>query len=495
MKPLPFRLLAVAATVSAALLGAATPCFAYALEGESWPDGPIRMQLQIAAASQPLGDGFASLNDSALDALNVWNQYLQRVQFVGSIAPDGFTPRDGDSVNSVFNSSTVYGDAFGADTLAVTLLSLEGATLTETDLLINSAFTFNSYSGPLRPADSNGNRVEDLHRILLHEFGHVLGLDHPDQAGQSVSAIMNARISDLDHLTADDVAGAHFLYDTETTGTGTGTNSPAAFAKIGGSKVQISQMVYSPATGNIYAIGKKKGLGSNRLSVFNPYTLEVLTDPAFADAPDHLAMSDDGRYLYLAYTTDTSTQERISRLDLFTNQADEDFPLATVTLPGSNLANYATQVADMQVAPGQPDVLAVSEYFGPLASPANSVNSAVFIFDHGQRRPNAVSAPVTQPAPNLQFAGSAVQLLATPAGGNSLLRRLTVDANGVTQVGSFTTAVSGLSDRFLSAGGLLLTSTGAALDPATGRLQRKSCRHRPPFTISPSTRLRRPFST
>jgi hypothetical protein len=37
----------------------------------------------------------------------------------------------------------------------------------------------------------------DLHRIALHELGHVLGLDHPDEHGQTVDAIMNANISDL----------------------------------------------------------------------------------------------------------------------------------------------------------------------------------------------------------------------------------------------------------------------------------------------------------
>src|SRR5207248_2719444 len=41
---------------------------------------------------------------------------------------------------------------------------------------------------------------------------HVLGLDHPDQAGQTVSAIMNSVVSDLDSLTSDDVNGAQALY-------------------------------------------------------------------------------------------------------------------------------------------------------------------------------------------------------------------------------------------------------------------------------------------
>ena len=54
----------------------------------------------------------------------------------------------------------------------------------------------------------------------MHELGHVLGLDHPDQARQTVTAIMNARVSDLDRLQADDVSGARSLY-------GTPPNAPA----------------------------------------------------------------------------------------------------------------------------------------------------------------------------------------------------------------------------------------------------------------------------
>jgi hypothetical protein len=46
----------------------------------------------------------------------------------------------------------------------------------------------------------------------MHEFGHMLGLDHPDDFGQSVSAIMNRRVSDLDTLQADDIAGVNAIY-------------------------------------------------------------------------------------------------------------------------------------------------------------------------------------------------------------------------------------------------------------------------------------------
>ena len=51
--------------------------------------------------------------------------------------------------------------------------------------------------------------------LLVHEFGHVMGLGHPDQAGQQVTAIMNSDIGFLRELQPDDIAGARALYGGE----------------------------------------------------------------------------------------------------------------------------------------------------------------------------------------------------------------------------------------------------------------------------------------
>ena len=54
-----------------------------------------------------------------------------------------------------------------------------------------------------------------LYRVLLHEFGHLLGLGHPDEAGQMVRTVMdgNALPSDLpDTLQRDDIAGVQALW-------------------------------------------------------------------------------------------------------------------------------------------------------------------------------------------------------------------------------------------------------------------------------------------
>ena len=48
-------------------------------------------------------------------------------------------------------------------------------------------------------------------RLLIHELGHVVGLDHPDEAGQNVQAIMNSRVIH-ETLQPDDIAGIQALY-------------------------------------------------------------------------------------------------------------------------------------------------------------------------------------------------------------------------------------------------------------------------------------------
>ena len=50
-------------------------------------------------------------------------------------------------------------------------------------------------------------------RLLLHELGHVVGLGHPDDAGQRVQAVMNSVISS-NVLQQDDIEGIRVLYGT-----------------------------------------------------------------------------------------------------------------------------------------------------------------------------------------------------------------------------------------------------------------------------------------
>ena len=192
--------------VSLLLLGAQSLC-GYSLEGESWtPNRTVVMQLSLNR-TKILSDGFASFNASAQDAFNLWNTHLAHLRFATVLASP-VLPSPDDDENSVFFSGTVFGETFGSGVLAITLLFFRGTVFEQTDTIFNSVYNWDSYNGPLNSIGP------DFHRTALHEFGHTLGLDHPDQAGQTVAAIMNSRISDLDTLQADDIAGAQSIYGT-----------------------------------------------------------------------------------------------------------------------------------------------------------------------------------------------------------------------------------------------------------------------------------------
>jgi hypothetical protein len=201
--------------VAAALLTSQANAFVREFDEKGIPiawtkNRTVLVHLSLPPNTQgPYQDGSRDLNASAEDAMNIWNQYLVHMKFAvdrGSILP----PSGTDGNTSMSMSNTVYGETFGNGVLAVTLVTPRDGIMIEADIVFNNAFMYDSYRGILQP-----DELQDFHRIALHELGHVVGLDHPDQAKppQTGLAIMRSTISGTDSLQPDDINGARSIYD------------------------------------------------------------------------------------------------------------------------------------------------------------------------------------------------------------------------------------------------------------------------------------------
>ena len=182
----------------------------YVLEGTRWPAGTVvTFQMGLGSAGRTLIDGNTSWDTAAAPALGAWNNVMARLRYTDTVTSPPVS--SGDGVNAVVFSNTVFGQKFGSGTLAVTYWRSSGSNIVEADILFNRNQQFDSYRGPLR-FGTNGWAIGDIRRVLIHELGHALGLDHPDQHGQHVDAIMNSVTSDRETLSTDDISGAQSMY-------------------------------------------------------------------------------------------------------------------------------------------------------------------------------------------------------------------------------------------------------------------------------------------
>lgn len=168
------------------------------------------------------------LKQQLLDEMLTWNNAGANITLVEGQGTGGACIH-GDGLNNVELAENICGRDWG-DTLGITTLSSltsgDVTYFTEADILLRS---FNSDptknwatdNDPLIAesfycyTNSQGEEFCDFARVALHELGHLLGLNHPDEVGQSVSAVMNSgntrdRIART--LTADDLAGIRALY-------------------------------------------------------------------------------------------------------------------------------------------------------------------------------------------------------------------------------------------------------------------------------------------
>ena len=189
---------------------------AFNLSGARWEGGTARFYTGISGSS-PSGTAWSAALQQAMEE---WSsrtdfEFIMDPAFRDPCAgysrdqndPGGFPDGNGDTFNGVGFHPDVCGNNLGDEVLAITLrLQFPGSfgfsNFKEADIVFNSSFNWDVFTGPTRFNSS------DFRRVALHELGHAIGLDHENMQ----QAIMGPQISSLDALTADDIAGANQLY-------------------------------------------------------------------------------------------------------------------------------------------------------------------------------------------------------------------------------------------------------------------------------------------
>ena len=177
-----------------------------------WPDATATVDLQFGCPQDhpsPTGDraGMTRRRTPSTAGTPLPRAFVSR----GSVLPRPPILVDHTNrINTAAFSPTVCGLGFG-DALAVTkVYGFSDGTLADAYVLLDAGRSWSTYPGVRQGA------AYDFHRVVMHEFGHVLGLNHPDQSGQAVTALMNSRVSDIDDVQADDIAGVNAIYAAST---------------------------------------------------------------------------------------------------------------------------------------------------------------------------------------------------------------------------------------------------------------------------------------
>jgi hypothetical protein len=188
-----------------------------------WTQGGTTLRAFLGNPGTALINGTFSWDQNAVNAANDWNAAGAAFHFNVSVGGTFINPCGAQGSghacqntgpvgdNPVFFADSFCGVGFG-DIIELTnnCADRNSGALLNAPVFVNSNVNWNAYDGPIRVV--NNQVIHDIRRVLVHEFGHVLGLDHPDENDQMVFAIMNSRESNIDRLQQDDINGLFSLY-------------------------------------------------------------------------------------------------------------------------------------------------------------------------------------------------------------------------------------------------------------------------------------------
>jgi DNA-binding beta-propeller fold protein YncE len=231
-----------------------------------------------------------------------------------------------------------------------------------------------------------------------------------------------------------------------------GLAATAGAADIRQVSLQTNDIVYDPVSQRIYAsVPSSAGPPlANSVVAIDPGTGSVGAPLFVGSEPGKLAVSSDGQSLYVAL--DGSAQ--IVRVRIGSWTADPPFALGSDSFFGPFYAE------DIEVQPGNPDVIAVSlKNLG--ISPRHA---GVAIYENGVQRPHVTQRHTGSNA--IVFSADPTRLYGynnetTEFG----FRRLNVDADGVSEQDVTPNLIQGFSSDIEFDDGRVYATTGQAIDP------------------------------
>ena len=221
--------------------------------------------------------------------------------------------------------------------------------------------------------------------------------------------------------------------------------------------VALLHSVYEPHSGLLYGtVSAQAANNANQVIAIDPTTATVVHAWSVGNGPNHLAISDDGQFLYIGLDAD----HRVAQVSL---------PSGTVNFSvglGSDPTTASPLIADaLRALPGQPHSWAVT-LCTALGAPCGE---GVAIFDDATQRPNVVTAPQLQPD-SLVFVGSnaatlyGTTLSVTPA----TTYEFSITTKGIAQ----TTSTQAIGGATLDSDGVsIYTSNGQIINSTTLALQ------------------------
>jgi sugar lactone lactonase YvrE len=230
--------------------------------------------------------------------------------------------------------------------------------------------------------------------------------------------------------------------------------SPATFATfVRQISLPTNDLVYDQPTQRLYAsVPSSAGSNGNTITPIDPATGLVGSFVFVGSEPTKMAQADDGQTMYVALNGASAVRQ----FNTATQTAGAQFSL------GRNNFDGPYNFADLAVAPGNPQTVAVARQFGNVFPAA----AGVVIFDNGVQRPNS-SPSSANSSKALAFSSSASTLYGNSYGTSPGLSTMTLDATGITN-STFQTFDPGNSIRFVN--GLVYGTLGQVINPTTGEL-------------------------